>query len=130
MNSDGAITWSSAFGGNNFSTFGQDVNKELYVAAINNGQIYKITTTDLATHENQTESIKIHPNPARDKVFIHGLKGKGNTAEIISADGRLVLDSTIAEDGSLAISALEAGIYYITVKKSQFKIYTGKLMVK
>lgn len=130
MNTDGAITWSSAFTGNNFSTFGQDVNKELYVAAINNGQIYKITTTDLATHENQTESIKIHPNPARDKVFIYGLKGKGNTAEIISADGRLVLDGTIAEDGSLGISALKPGVYYITVKKSQLKIYTGKLMVK
>jgi glucose/arabinose dehydrogenase len=45
MTTAGTVTYSEAYIGNNFSTFGEDINGELYIAAINNGTIFKIIDT-------------------------------------------------------------------------------------
>ncbi|OPG91907.1 cadherin, partial [Chryseobacterium mucoviscidosis] len=52
LNSDDSITWTSAFSGNNFSTFGVNNQNELFVAAVNSGKIFRITTTSLGTNES------------------------------------------------------------------------------
>jgi hypothetical protein len=49
LNSDDSITWTSAFSGNNFSTFGVNNQNELFVAAVNSGKIFRITTTTLGS---------------------------------------------------------------------------------
>jgi len=132
LNSDNSITWTPAFSGNNFSTFGQDSQKELYVAAVNNGKVYKVTTGTLATGENANlNQIKIHPNPASDKVFIEGLKDKNITAEIISAEGRKVLENAVINnDNSINISGIPAGVYYLILKSGELKSYSQKLIIK
>lgn len=130
LNSDNSISFTAAFTGDSFATFGEDVNKELYVAAVNNGKVYKVTTTTLSTDENDLNKINISPNPATGKVFVKGLKTKNNSAEIISEEGRKVRDVKVNHDGSLNISGLKAGIYFITVKSDNLKIYSQKLIVK
>ncbi len=130
LNSDDSINWTTAFSGNNFSTFGEDFQKELYVASVNNSKLYKVKTTALSTNENSKNSIKIYPNPASGKIFAEGLKSKNNSAEIINAEGKKVLDTKINEDGSIDISGLNSGIYFITIKSENLKIYSQKLIVK
>lgn len=130
LNTDNSITWSPAFTGNNFSTFGEDYQKELYVAAINNSKIYKVKTDNLSTQENAKNTVKIYPNPASGKVFTEGLKTKNNTAEIINAEGRKVLDTKVSDDASINISGLNAGVYFITIKSENLKIYSQKIVVK
>ncbi len=77
LDSNNTITWTSAYSGNNFSTFGQDSQKELYVAAVNSGKIFKITTGTLSTKENDPlGTVKIYPNPASKEIFIDGIKDK------------------------------------------------------
>lgn len=126
MSSDGSITWSAAFAGNNFATFGEDFNKELYVAAINNGTIYKVSTTSLATNENSKDAFKIVPNPASDRIVLHGLKTKNYTVEIVNPEGRLALNTKANADDSVDVSVLGAGIYFITIKYNGVKAFSAE----
>jgi glucose/arabinose dehydrogenase len=132
LDTNNTITWTPAYSGNNFSTFGQDYQKELYVAAVNSGKIFKITTGTLGTQDNnQPGSIKIYPNPASREIFIDGIKDKRTTAEIISADGRKVLETDQIINGrSIDISGLSSGVYFINLKSGDLKSYSQKLIVK
>ncbi|MET3037102.1 T9SS type A sorting domain-containing protein [Chryseobacterium sp. NRRL B-14859] len=132
LDASNAITWTSAYSGNNFSTFGQDSQKELYVAAVNSGKIFKITTGTLGTQEsNELETVRISPNPASGEIFINGIRNKKTTAEIISAEGRKVLEINQVMDGkSIDISGIPAGVYYINLKSGDLKSYSQKLIIK
>jgi glucose/arabinose dehydrogenase len=130
MNPDNSITWTTAFSGNNFSTFGQDSQKELYVASISNGKLYKLTTTTLGTQEHVQDGIRIYPNPASGKIFVKGLSQKNMQANFTNAEGRTVLESKVKDDGSVDISGLSAGIYFVTIRSENLKIYSQKLVVK
>ncbi|WP_027378481.1 PQQ-dependent sugar dehydrogenase [Chryseobacterium daeguense] len=132
LNNDNSITWTTAFSGNNFSTFGVNNQNELFVAAVNNGKIFRVTSTTLGTQENENLSqIKIHPNPASEKVFIEGLKDKNISAEIINFEGRKVIESAkIENDNSINISGLPAGVYFINLKSGDLKSYSQKLIIK
>ncbi len=130
MNIYGSIVWSAAFSGNNFATFGEDSSKELYVAAVNNGKIFRVTTTTLASEENTLNSFKIYPNPATHKIFINGLKTKNNTAEFNNVEGRKVLEKKVNEDQTIDISPLKPAIYFVTVSSEGLRIYSQKVIIK
>ena len=132
LNSDDSITWTSAFSGNNFSTFGVNNQNELFVAAVNSGKIFRITTTSLGTNENSISTqIKVYPNPASKKVFIEGVKDKNTTVEIISFEGRKVLELGKIENGnSVNISGIPAGVYFINLNSGNEKSYSKKIIIK
>lgn len=132
LNSDDSITWTSAFSGNNFSTFGVNNQNELFVAAVNSGKIFRITTTSLGTNENSISTqIKVYPNPASKKVFIEGVKDKNTTVEIISFEGRKVLEQgKIENDNSVNISAIPSGVYFINLNSGNEKSYSKKIIIK
>lgn len=132
LNTDNSITWTSAYSGNGFSSFGQDSQKELYVAGVESGKIYKITTGTLNTHENDfPETIKIYPNPASKHIFVSGIKGKNTTAEIISAEGRKMLKTdNITNEKGIDISGLTPGVYFINLKSGDYKSYSQKIVIK
>lgn len=130
LNADNSIFWTSAFTGNNFATFGEDSGKELYTASVNNGKIYKISTTPLATGEHPQRSFKMYSNPASGTIFIDGLTTRNNTAEINNAEGRKVLETKVKEDQSIDISTLKSGIYFITISSDHLKIYSQKVIIK
>ncbi|WP_428068103.1 PQQ-dependent sugar dehydrogenase [Chryseobacterium gambrini] len=132
LNSDDSITWTPAFSGNNFSTFGVNNQNELFVAAVNSGKIFRITTTSLGTNENSISTqIKVYPNPASKKVFIEGVKDKNTTVEIISFEGRKVLElGKIENDNSVNISGIPAGVYFINLNSGNEKSYSKKIIIK
>ncbi|WP_126650236.1 PQQ-dependent sugar dehydrogenase [Chryseobacterium aureum] len=131
LDSNNAITWTSPYSGNNFSTFGEDSQKGLYVAAVNSGKIFKISTGTLGTNENTLASIKVYPNPASKEIFIDGVKDKKATLEIISAEGRKVLETNQITNGkSINISGIPTGVYYINLKSGELKSYSQKLIIK
>jgi len=132
MSPDNSVVWTPAYSGNNFSTFGQDFQKELYVAAVNNGKIYKITTSTLGTQEvNNFNAITIYPNPASEEIFIDGIPDKNITAEIYTTEGRKVWENDKVKNGqSLDITDVPAGIYYINLKSGDMNSYSQKLIVK
>lgn len=132
LNNDDSITWSAAFSGNNFSTFGINNQNELFAAAVNNGKIFRITTSTLGTNENELSTqIKIYPNPASKTVFIEGIKDKNTTADITNAEGRKVVEKAkIESDNSLNISGIPAGVYFIHLNSGNQKSYSKKLIIK
>lgn len=131
LDSNNAITWTGPYSGNNFSTFGEDYQKGLYVAAVNNGKIFKISTGTLGTQENTLGTIKVYPNPASKEIFIDGITDKKATLEIISAEGRKVLEADKISNGKgINISGIPAGVYYINLKSGELKSYSQKLIIK
>lgn len=132
LNADNSIVWSPASSGNNFSTFGQNSQKELFAAAVTSGKVFKITTGTLATDETvNSNSIYIHPNPASEKVFVEGLDTINSTAELFSTEGKLVLDKAkIENDGSIDITGIPPGVYYLIIKSGDVKSYSQKLIIK
>ncbi|WP_034743618.1 PQQ-dependent sugar dehydrogenase [Chryseobacterium vrystaatense] len=132
LNADNSIVWGPASTGNNFSTFGQNSQKELFVAAVTSGKIFKITTGTLGTEETTaSNSIYIHPNPASEKVFIEGLTDLRSTADLISTEGKIALDKAkIENDGSLDITGIPPGVYYLIIKSGEIKSYSQKLIIK
>jgi len=131
LDSNNAITWTTPYSGNNFSTFGEDYQKGLYVAAVNSGKIFKISTGTLGTKENTLGTVKIYPNPASKEIFIDGVTDKKATLEIISAEGRKVLEADQIMSGKgINISGIPAGVYYINLKSGELKSYSQKLIIK
>ncbi|MDN3693863.1 PQQ-dependent sugar dehydrogenase [Chryseobacterium tructae] len=132
LDTSNSITWTTPYSGNGFSTFGQNSQKDLFVAAVNSGKIFKITTGTLSTFENNlSETIKIYPNPASREIFIDGIKDKKATLELINAEGRKVLERDKITNGkSIDISGLPSGVYFINLKSGNLKSYSQKLIIK
>lgn len=130
MNIYGSIVESAAFSGNKFATFGEDSAKKLYMAAVNNGKIFRVTTTTLASDDHILNSFTNYLNPASGKIFISSLKTKKNTAEFNNVEGRKVLERKVNDDQTIDISPLKPAIYFVTVSSEGLKIYSQKVMVK
>lgn len=131
LDTNNTITWTTPYSGNNFSTFGEDYQKGLYVADLSNGKIFKISTGTLGTNENTLEAVKVYPNPASKEIFIDGVKDKKATLEIISAEGRKVMETDQIINGkAINISGIPAGVYYINLKSGELKLYSQKLIIK
>ncbi|WP_250253107.1 PQQ-dependent sugar dehydrogenase [Chryseobacterium sp. Marseille-Q3244] len=132
LGTDNSITWTAAYSGNGFSSFGQDSQKELYVAGVESGKIFKITTGTLSTNENNlSNTLKIYPNPASKEIFIDGIKDKNVTLELINAEGRKVLETDKITSGKgIDISGLPSGVYFINLKSGNLKSYSQKLIIK
>lgn len=131
LDTNNTITWTTPYSGNNFSTFGEDYQKGLYVADLNNGKIFKISTGTLGTNENTLGAVKVYPNPASKEIFIDGVKDKKATLEIISAEGRKVMETDQIINGkAINISGIPAGVYYINLKSGELKSYSQKLIIK
>ncbi|KYH07874.1 cadherin [Chryseobacterium cucumeris] len=131
LDTNNTITWTTPYSGNNFSTFGEDYQKRLYVADLSNGKIFKISTGTLGTNENTLGAVKVYPNPASKEIFIDGVKDKKATLEIISAEGRKVMETDQIINGkAINISGIPAGVYYINLKSGELKSYSQKLIIK
>jgi len=125
------FTWTSAFSGN-FSTFGEDRNGELYIAAVTPGIIYKITDTTLNTHSFEKGQLELYPNPATSEVFI---PSKGIlfpvTATLSDSTGKILYQEQIEnENRSIPTYNLQIGLYFVSVKDQAGKSFSGKLSVK
>ena len=131
LDTNNAITWTTPFAGNNFSTFGEDYLKELYVAAVNNGKIYKITTATLGTQEENMSTVRIHPNPAHERVFVEGIKSDNVRIGLISEEGKKVLENIkLDSEKSFDITGITPGVYYLNIKSGDLKEYSQKLIIK
>ncbi len=124
-------TWTNAFSGN-FSTFGEDRNGELYIAAVTPGIIYKIRDTSLSTRAFENGQLELYPNPATSEVFIpsKGIRFPA-TATLTDSTGKILYQEIIEnENRSIPTSFLQSGLYFVAVKDQTGKSFSGKLAVK
>ena len=64
------MTFASSPSGGNWSTFGEDIDGELYIADLDSGQIYKIIDNSLSTSEFEKDIFSMYPNPSKENVTI------------------------------------------------------------
>lgn len=116
----------------NWSTFGEDITGELYIADITSGSIYKITSKALNTNENNLSQIKLYPNPVNDELIIdfgtqinrisdiniYNIQGQ-QIKTLISFDSKLLKVSTLN---------LTQGIYILEIIDSNGQKLTQKFV--
>lgn len=117
VDSEYNITFTDAFSGN-FTTFGEDINGELYVAGGNSGEIYSIVDTELSTNNINTTAFKVYPNPANNVVTIQsGNAITATHAKIYDMGGKLLLSQklTNSQSNMLSVAALPSGLYILNI---------------
>ncbi|WP_445456074.1 PQQ-dependent sugar dehydrogenase [Flavobacterium sp. HNIBRBA15423] len=131
VTSTGNLSYSSSFPGNNFVSFGEDVNRELYVAAINNGTIYKITDSSLSTEDFEKNGFSVYPNPAKESFTLSNSNNIiAKTITIYDIAGKNVLTKTVNESNIISTSTLEKGIYTVSILDINEVQYNTKLIVQ
>ncbi len=107
---------------NEFSSFGEDINGELYVLAYEAGRMYKVTTqlTDTEDVELFSET-RVFPNPTEDAFQLNlNFKTPVNCSiELFDLGGKLLLSSDFGKidnlSTSLNIKEFEAGTYILNI---------------
>lgn len=132
VNDAGTIVWTTAFSGTNITTFGQDINGEIYVGGSGNGVIYRVRDTSLSTTSYDKDKFDIYPNPASNEVFLktNGLQFPASVT-IVDTSGKTLVQQTIdAETNALSIATLQSGLYIVSIKDQSGLQISSKLSVK
>lgn len=128
----GAITYTPYFSGNNnFSSFGEDINGELYIS--NGNTIYKIVDTSTAsTTSFEKAGFSLYPNPAKDSFTITN-KGEITVlrVEFYDITGKLITtnNENFSETISIDISNLLSGVYIVNIVANNGINYNSKLII-
>ena len=131
-NNGGTITWTSAFTGN-FTSFGEDINGELYVAGISNGIISRVIDSSLSTADFEQNGLSLFPNPADNSFTIRNSNLLNlNELTIYDSMGKRVANQMMSnlELTTVAINNLTTGFYFVSIEDVNGSSFTGKLVVR
>lgn len=116
------------FSGNNFSTFGEDVNGELYVAGHTTGTIYKLVNSSSGINASKkTADLKTYPNPFHNFIHIRTTIGDQSPVAMTVSDlqGKVVFHSEITEtESTFNLQFLKEGIYFLKLKFLDGLVYS------
>ena len=128
----GTIIYSATFtGSNNFTTFGEDLNGELYIA--NSSTVYKIIDISLSISEFEKSGFSIYPNPSSDTVFIKSTTDVvASNIELYDITGKLLLSKKVeaATENSISVANFAKGMYVVTVETTNGSRFNTKLVVE
>ena len=131
VTSTGTLTFSPTISGlSSITTFGEDINGELYVNG--GGTIYKIIDTSLGVNSFDKGSFSLYPNPATSEFYISS-KNIVFPAEVIISDmsGKQLSKQPLTEVGNpISTATLHSGIYLVSIKDQVGTYYSSKLSVK
>lgn len=122
------LTYSNAFSGNNFVSFGKDATGELYVSAINNGRIYKIVDSNLENNSTKINPFSIYPNPTNSAFFIQNDQNLDiKSIEVVDVLGKIMYQNKNIENRIEA--NFSKGIYVVKIITKNGEIYNSKLVI-
>lgn len=126
------MSFSEPFKGNNWTTFGEDVNGELYIADITSGYIYKITDSTLGTDQSTLSKLQLYPNPVTDELTLNLGTSNFDISELslYNIQGQLMKISPIVDGNSTKFSTkhLSKGLYILKVFNSEGQKTTRKFV--
>ena len=135
IDDDNTIQYFGPFSGG-LSTFGEDANNELYVAALNTGIIYRVIDENLSVDVFDKTSLAVYPNPASEVVtvdlyaFAQPVQTGVEVAEVLNIydlTGRIIISTRLtAISTQINIAQLPTGIYLAQLEESG---QTQKLIV-
>jgi len=114
---------------NNWSTFGEDFNGELYIAGVGSDRVYKIIDTNLSANDFSSTNFKIYPNPATNYIIIETSNFTDGTFEIFDFSGKLIKTFKNSNTSfELSTQELSKGIYFVKANFEKGTI-TKKLVI-
>lgn len=120
--------------GQGWSAFGEDINGELFVIGLINGNIYRIIEEPLSVDDITTSDIKMYPNPATNVLTFDFLDASNRikSVNIHDTQGKLVQSHSKFEDQLTTIStkALTTGVYIVEIIGSNGKKSIRKLIIE
>lgn len=130
LDSNGIISTSASFSGNNFVTFGEDFSGELYLGGITSGSIYKIIDTSLSNTTFEAEGYSISPNPATNDIYIKSNNMKSEfEISIYDSSGKTVLENQLINSNSpISITNYSNGLYIVKLKDNQGNSCISKII--
>lgn len=111
------------------TTFGEDVNGELYVAS--SGILYRVIDTSLNTNEFQKSGIAVYPNPAKS---ILNIKNNStfflNKIRIHDVTGKTIIkrDVNNSQMNSIEVSEIASGVYIISAEDNLGNVVKTKFI--
>lgn len=132
VDADGEITLHGTMGASAITSFGEDHNNELYLAAFTGGRIYKIIdNTPISIENNNINTFTIYPNPAQDLLYVKLASDTLLKVELFDITGKLIANEAINQlpEVSLDISSLKSGIYIVAVSDSKENKSFKKLII-
>lgn len=132
-NNGGPVTFTNSFTGN-FTSFGEDINGELYIAGVSNGIIYKISDSSAGVNDLTKSPFAIYPNPAKDAVSIRRSDAGNDAAlaRIYDVSGKLLVEKQLQdlETNTVATTTLPSGFYMMNIIDATGKSFSHKLMIE
>jgi len=132
-NNGGSITWSATFTGNNFVSFGEDINGELYIAGISNGVISRVIDTSLSTQDFAAQGLVMAPNPASTEFTIQNeLLKPIQEITITDLSGKTLWKQHVSTESYYTVSTQNwsKGYYIVTVTQTDGQSFHSKLIVQ
>ena len=133
VNSSGVITATTSFSGNNFVSFGEDINGELYIAGISSGTIYKITDSSLSSSDFENNGFTLYPNPAKETFTIKSSAANlASKIEVFDLTGKLLFTKELNDnlENTINTTALSKGVYLVSIATANGTNYSTKLMIE
>lgn len=129
---DFTISYTDPFSGNGWSSFGEDINGELYISGAVSGTIYKVIPGNLSTNEFDSSSIKMFPNPTNSVVNFEFISNQ-NIDEIIIFDirGKVISKYEDFSDNStyINVESLSQGMYLVKILNRKGNSAYKKLII-
>lgn len=126
------MTFSEAFSGQRWTTFGEDVNGELYIGAMSSGSIYKIKDATLGTDLPDLSHITLFPNPVKDELIIDFGTSSNRISQvsIYNIQGQQIKTSVSLDNNSSKISTknMEKGMYIMEIQNTDGQKITRKFV--
>ena len=131
IDESGNVIDHGTFGGG-MASFGEDVNKELYIINISQGAVYRIFDSELSTPNNNCEyTVSMHPNPASNKISFK-IEDKLQNITIVDIKGSVVHSekNLATSNKDISVENLEAGIYFVKISSEKGKSLIKKLIIQ
>jgi glucose/arabinose dehydrogenase len=127
----GVITWSPAFATGGITTFGQDINGEMFVGGEGATTLFKLVDTSLGINTFEKANFQLLPNPASSEVSIKstGLNFPA-LVSIYDISGKLLLHQSLNEETTITTSSLTTGLYMVSVRDNSGVVLNSKLSIK
>ncbi|WP_204345461.1 PQQ-dependent sugar dehydrogenase [Psychroserpens algicola] len=129
-----SLTFIDTFTPGGFSSFGEDVNGELFVCSLFTGEVLRIVDANLSVNESSVNSVKMFPNPAKNDLTFDALETSNQISEIhiYNIQSKLIASYTNINEQLITIStkSLTSGIYVVDIINSEGHNSVHKLIVE
>ena len=115
-------TFAGSFPGNGWTTFGEDVNGELYIAGNESDAVYRIVDATLGINDVNALAVTMFPNPAKHYFTIENLNSNVtiDSIKIYDVHGGMLTSLSNFKNSRTVISTSEysSGIYFVEISNA------------